>query len=56
MQDMKTVSQDSVEAVDFFQESIESIRDEVGKVIVGQKDILDQLLICLFSRGHCVLI
>jgi len=53
---MSNVPQDSVEAVDFFQESVEKIRGEVGKVIVGQKDILDQLLICLFSRGHCVLI
>jgi len=53
---MSNIPQDSVEAVDFFQESVEKIRNEVGKVIVGQKDILDQLLICLFSRGHCVLI
>ena len=53
---MKQIPQDSVEAVDFFQDSFNSIREEVGKVIVGQKEILDQLLICLFSRGHCVLI
>ncbi len=53
---MSNIPQDSVEAVDFFQDSFNKIRDEVGKVIVGQKDILDQLLICLFSRGHCVLI
>jgi MoxR-like ATPase len=52
----KNIPEDSVEAVNFFQESIQEIRDEVGKVIVGQEDILDQLLICLFSRGHCVLI
>ncbi len=45
-----------MEAVDFFQDSIQNIRTEVGKVIVGQEDILEQLLICLFSRGHCVLI
>ncbi len=53
---MRNIPQDSVEAVDFFQDSIEKIRGEVGKVIVGQKDVLNQLLICLFSRGHCVLI
>lgn len=53
---MSTIPQDSVEAVYFFQESVNKIRDEVGKVIVGQKDVLNQLLICLFSRGHCVLI
>jgi len=53
---MSNIPQDSIEAVDFFQDSVERIRDEVGKVIVGQKDVLNQLLICLFSRGHCVLI
>ncbi len=53
---MNHIPQDSVEAVDFFQSSVDKIREQVGKVIVGQKDILDQLLICLFSRGHCVLI
>lgn len=53
---MSTIPEDAVEAVDFFQKSVNQIREEVGKVIVGQKDILDQLLICLFSRGHCVLI
>ncbi len=53
---MSTIPEESVEAVDFFQESFQKIRKEVGKVIVGQQKILDQLLICLFSRGHCVLI
>ena len=53
---MSTIPEESIEAVDFFRESFEKIRKEVGKVIVGQKEILDQLLICLFSRGHCVLI
>ncbi|NGP89083.1 AAA family ATPase [Fodinibius halophilus] len=53
---MSQIPQDSVEAVDFFQDSVTKIREQVGKVIVGQKDILDQLLVCLFSRGHCVLI
>lgn len=53
---MKTIPEDSIEAVDFFQNSVDKIRSEIGKVIVGQKTILDQLLICLFSRGHCVLV
>lgn len=53
---MQQVPEDSVEAVDFFQSSIEKINNEVGKVIIGQKSVLDKLLICLFSRGHCILI
>lgn len=53
---MSSIPADSVEAIDYFQTSVSKIKNEVGKVIVGQQDIIDQLLICLFSRGHCVLI
>jgi MoxR-like ATPase len=33
----------------------ESIHAEVAKAIVGQEDIVDHLLIALFSSGHCLL-
>ena len=29
--------------------------DEVGQVIVGQKEVLDQVLTALFAKGHCVM-
>jgi MoxR-like ATPase len=32
------------------------LREEIGKVIIGQTDVVDQLLIALFSRGHCLLV
>ena len=32
-----------------------SIRDEVGKVIIGQADTVDLLLTALLSRGHILL-
>ena len=32
------------------------MRDEIGKVIIGQTETVDQLLISLFSRGHCLLV
>ncbi len=32
------------------------LRAEIGKVVVGQHDVVDQLLIALFSRGHCLLV
>lgn len=35
--------------------SREQIHRELAKAIVGQEDVLDQLLISLFSRGHCIL-
>lgn len=33
----------------------ETITAEVGKVIVGQEAVLEQLLIAMLSRGHCLL-
>ncbi len=32
------------------------MREEIGKVIIGQSEIIDQLLISMFSRGHCLLV
>ncbi len=32
------------------------MRTEIGKVIIGQQEIVDELLIALFSRGHCLLV
>ncbi len=33
----------------------QQIRTEIHKVIVGQEDIIDQILICLFAEGHALL-
>jgi MoxR-like ATPase len=36
--------------------SVKAIRGEISKVIVGQDMIVEQLLISLFARGHCLLV
>ncbi|MEY5131738.1 MAG: hypothetical protein RL734_1805 [Bacteroidota bacterium] len=33
-----------------------TIQKEISKAIIGQQDIIEQLLISLFSRGHCLLV
>jgi len=43
-------------AAEFFSKSFKNIKDEIAKTVVGQTDVVDQLLISLFSRGHCVLV
>ena len=32
-----------------------AIKREIAKVIVGQEEVIDQLLLAIFSRGHCIL-
>src|SRR5260370_4305793 len=34
----------------------EQMTEQIGRVIVGQKDVVEQLLMALFSRGHCLLV
>ncbi len=34
----------------------ERLTEQIGKVIVGQKTVVEQLLMGLFSRGHCLLV
>lgn len=36
--------------------AIDKVRKEIGKVIIGQDDIIEQLLISLFAKGHVLLI
>ena len=35
--------------------AIEQIKDQLSRVIVGQHDVIEQMLIALFARGHCLL-
>ena len=53
---MSDLNQDDLQAVDKLQAAYKSIRAEMGKLIVGQEEVLEQLLICIFARGHCLLI
>ncbi len=34
---------------------LKKVRDEIGKVIVGQQDVVDGVLICLLAGGHVLL-
>jgi MoxR-like ATPase len=34
----------------------EKMTKQIGRVIVGQKSVIEQLLMALFSRGHCLLV
>jgi len=39
-----------------FNQTFESLRTEIGKVIVGQDTVVEELLIALFAGGHCLLV
>jgi MoxR-like ATPase len=45
-----------VEAIDQLVVKYKELKNEIHKVIVGQEDVVDQVLISIFSRGHCLLV
>src|SRR6516165_5639438 len=45
-----------LEAVQKLSEAYRRITSELGKVIVGQQNVIEELLIALFARGHCLLV
>src|SRR5229473_2064151 len=46
---------DSQQSIDKLQKAYASIKAQMSQVIVGQEEVIEQLLIALFSRGHCIL-
>ena len=45
----------TTEAIAKLGKAYQDICQQMSKVIVGQQEVIDQLLIALFSRGHCLL-
>ena len=45
-----------VEELDKFKESYEIFRKEIAKVIIGQDEVVKNVLISIFSQGHCLLV
>ncbi len=43
-----------VDAAKFLAETYHALQTELAKVIVGQERVIEELLIAIFARGHCV--
>ena len=47
---------DDVQAVQKLNEAFRVITGQLGRVIVGQHQVIEELLIAMFARGHCLLV
>jgi MoxR-like ATPase len=47
---------EDIAAVERLKDAFAALKVELGKVIVGQQAVLEELLIAIFARGHCLLI
>ena len=45
-----------VKGIERFVEKYSQLKEEVSKVIIGQEDVVNQVLIAIFSGGHALLI
>src|SRR5512140_2097764 len=45
-----------VDAVQTLKASVDAMKREIAKVIIGQDEIIQQLLISLLAKGHCLLV
>ena len=50
-----TFAADSKQSIEKLQQAYAAIKRQISQVIVGQDHVIEQLLIALFSRGHCIL-
>ncbi|MFK8113838.1 MAG: AAA family ATPase [Rubripirellula sp.] len=48
-------SQDDAAAAKSLVDACNRIREQVARVVVGQDDVIEQLLIAILARGHCLL-
>ena len=46
---------DDLEMLKKLSTAYQSVRTELGKVIVGQNEVIEQVMIAIFARGHCLL-
>jgi len=50
------LQQDDIAAVERLRDAFNGLKAELGKVIVGQQTVLEELLVAIFAKGHCLLI
>ena len=51
----EAVQDSDVEAVERFRDACTRLREEIRHVIVGQERVVEEVLLAMFSRGHCLL-
>ena len=50
------MKKNDTKAIGELQQSYEEICREIAKVVIGQREVIDQVLVCLFCNGHSLII
>src|SRR5437773_7177755 len=52
----RTLSDDDVSAIDRLRDVYGRLRKELARIIIGQQAVIERLSLCLFARGHALLL
>ena len=47
---------DDLQSVHRLKEAYQQITTELSKVVIGQRQVIEELLVAMFARGHCLLV
>lgn len=53
---MNQNERDDIQAVERLKDAYARMDSEIGRVIVGQKKVVEEILTALFSQGHCLIV
>jgi MoxR-like ATPase len=56
LKDERAVADDELQAIRQLGEARRRLKGEIAKIIVGQQEVIDDLLTAVFARGHCLVI
>src|SRR6516164_9309513 len=51
-----TIAESDVQVLESLRQAHRQMRSEIGKIIIGQEQVLDELLMAVFCRGHALLV
>src|SRR5262245_10983264 len=52
----RPASSDDLQVIAKLGAARDRLKQEIGKIIIGQEHVVDDLLTAIFSRGHCLMI
>src|SRR6187200_1851717 len=52
----QAIGEIDVQMIDQLRSAHKKLRQEIGKIIIGQEEVLDQLLMAIFCRSHALLV
>src|SRR5208282_1739371 len=53
---LQMLQDNDIQAVQKLEEAYRLITEQLGRVIVGQRQVIEELLVAMFARGHCLLV